>query len=118
MAEQETLEQILHDGYASVQAETEARQQCWGFQGPFQQLLEVEIFRQLGWMSGLALSEEGSQLLQHPELSTALEQGLGQLDQQCGQQVQQPVWHVPEQDLQFRADWQIMAVSGMFATAE
>lgn len=69
-------------------------------------------------MSGLALSEEGWQLLQHPELSTVLEQGLGQLHQQCGQQVQKPVWHVPERDLQFRADWQIMAVSGMFATAE
>lgn len=28
------------------------------------------------------------------------------------------VWLVPEQDLQFRADWQIMVVSRMFATAE
>ena len=69
-------------------------------------------------MPELALSEEGSQPLQHPWLSTALEQGLGQPYQQCGQQVRQPAWRVPEQDSQFGADWQIMTVSGMFATAE
>lgn len=59
MAEQETLEQILCDGHMSVQAETEARQQSWGFQGSFQQFLVVGIFRQLGWVSELVLFEEG-----------------------------------------------------------
>lgn len=118
MADQETVEQILYDDHVSIQAKTEARQQSWGFQGPFEQSLIVELLRKLRWMSELVLPEEGSQLLQHPKLSTALEQGLGQLDQQRGQQVQQPVGLVPEQDLQFRADWQITDGNGMFAAAE
>ncbi|KAK4824909.1 hypothetical protein QYF61_021424 [Mycteria americana] len=50
------------------------------------QLLVAEIFRQLQGMSELALPGEGSQPLQHPWLSTAPEQGLGQLYQQRGQQ--------------------------------
>lgn len=66
MAKQEKLVQILYDGHASIQAETEPRQQSWVFQAPFLQLLVVEIFRQLRWMPELALSGEGWQPLQNP----------------------------------------------------
>lgn len=105
MAKREKLVQILYNGHASIQAETEPRQQSWGFQAPFQQLLVIAMFRQLHWMSELSLSEEALQLLQLPWLGTASEQDLGQLCQQYGQQVWQPEWRVPERDSQNGADW-------------
>lgn len=78
MGKREKLVQILYNDHATVQAETEPRQQSWGFQTPLQQLLVIEIFRQLQWMAELANAEEELQPLQHPWLSTALQQGLGQ----------------------------------------
>lgn len=78
MGKREKLIQILYNDHATVQAETVPRQQSWGFQTPLQQLLVIEIFRQLQWMTELANAEEELQSLWHPWLNTALEQGLGQ----------------------------------------
>ncbi|PKU42230.1 hypothetical protein llap_7460 [Limosa lapponica baueri] len=85
---------------------------------PERRLWRADMFKQLQWISELAVSDGRLQPLQQPWLSTTPEQGLGQQYQHSGQQVRQLAQHVTKEDSQFGADWQIVSVSRTFASTE